>query len=154
MENNYDTFKLLLGSEALCDLLKEKAATEATLEGLVKKFKDQEVLLNSSAESLTVMNRQLLVLQEKEASVVARETQVTEEEFQHRILEVESSFQATRGDEFKDLLGSALRNTEIRRSMMDFGSVTSEGKTNANGVWEAGTTEHRNTNSTVDITEV
>lgn len=113
-----EALTLLLGSEALQELLKKQNDLESEVTALEAKLKSLQKDKDTTLSTLNSTIVNLLRWEKREEKLSTRETVVTEHEAVLRQAIFERDFFKERGDEFKALQHATVRNTTFRNTLM------------------------------------
>ncbi|MEE9459660.1 MAG: hypothetical protein V3V84_07860 [Candidatus Bathyarchaeia archaeon] len=113
-----EALTLLLGSEALQELLKTQKDLEEDKVTCEKQIVELKLLKTTHLERITILYGKVSKYEEKEDAMLAREKYVTAKESEVRQAIFERNFYKERGDEFKDLQHATVRNTTFRNTLM------------------------------------
>jgi len=151
-----EALKLLLGSEALSDLMEELEDHKETIEDHESFVERSDKKANMQSAKIKDLESKVADFQARVGDLIGREKAVTQNEFTHQLREVRNEFEFRRGEEFKECLHLALRNTSIKTSMYETKTdnkyLTTPPGNNDQGVWVDGKNETTNTDSTNTIT--
>lgn len=122
-----EALTLLLGSDALSELLAEKERLE---EALKREQETTKYLRDAGYDKdtkITKLGESIVEWEEREEDVKAREAEVRKREFDHAIREERLNNAMMRGDEMKGIVHSFTRNMETRRQVFGEDSVVVPG---------------------------
>jgi len=147
-----ESLKLLLGSEALGELMADLKFRKKREISLEEELTNAESMITQKLNSIIELNKKVSNLESRESDIDNREKAVLKNEFEHRVRQEISILEINRGNEFKECLHLALRNTSIKKNMLetvtDFGNTTKAGRNLPDGTWDDGQSSHNSTVTT------
>jgi len=113
-----EALRLLVGSVELKKIMDEMQDLQDKLDSAKSNYKSIKDELDEKEAERTKGLQTIKNLNDKINKYKEREEEISKNEFEHRVRNEVIKYEVRRGDEFHVLLGSALRNTTIRKTML------------------------------------